>query len=267
MLLVEIEAPSPSKIVPHAKVDEIALAFSSAYRAKGKIKQEFPIDMERFIDLLEVSLLCDEIEEPEGAFFLASYSQDKGGLITVNEKHRQLFNERPEVYRNCLGHEVGHRILRHHESFKSCEEQISLFAEPPTTQRTFHRSSWDQYGLSKEDVLKRKQLMHELAKKALVSKKAREIISQLQNLYEPEWMFWQAEHFSLCLQVPQDRLYEILEDGWDYTHWRGIYQLADRFGVTGSMMKRRLTKLNLITIGEDGRPQPVQKGSQRDLLI
>lgn len=266
MLCAEIEIPKPSKLVPHTKIDEIALAYHKAYRAKRKITLESPVDMERFVDLLEVPLLCDEIEEPDGAFFLASYSSDDGGLIIVNEKHRQLFDERPAIYRNCIGHEAGHRILRHHESFTSCDEQIPLFAEPTTPQRTFHKSSWDQYGLTKEDVMKRKQIMQELAKKALISDKARQIINQLQNLYEPEWMFWQAEHFSLCLQVPKDQLFEILEEGWDYTCWRGIYQLAERFGITGSMMKRRLIKLNLIKIREDGLPHPVQQTIQQDLL-
>lgn len=263
MLSVEIEIPKPSQYVPHSKIDEIALAYCEAYRSKRKADWQSPMDMERLVDLLEVPLLCDEIEEPEGAFFLASYN---GDLITVNEKHRQLFDERPEVYRNCLGHEVGHRILRHHDSSTSCDEQISLFSEPSSPQRTFHRSSWDQYGLTKEDVMKRKQIIHEAVKRALVSDKARQIIDQLQNLYEPEWMFWQAEHFSLCLQVPKDRLFDFLQDGWDITHWRGIYQLADRFGVSGSMMKRRLTKLNLITIGEDGLPHPVQQTIQQNLI-
>jgi len=266
MLLVEIEISDPSKYVSDAKVDEIALAYNQAYRERGQNKAGFPVDMERFVDLLEVSMLWEEIEEPYEAVFLASYTPDNGGLITINERHRRLFEERPDVYSSCLGHEVGHRVLRHHEHSAFSSEPPSLFSELAVVQRVFHKSSWSQYGLTKEEVMKRKLMEQEIAKKAIVSEQARQILAQLHNRFEPEWMFWQAEHFSLCLQVPKDRLLELLEDGWDYASWRGIYRLGEHFVVSGSMMRRRLTKLKLIKVGDDGQPHAIQQTSQENLF-
>lgn len=266
MLSVEIEVPDPSKYVSDAKVDEIALVYTQAYRAKGQNKASFPVNMDRFVDLLEVSMLWEKIEEPDNAVFLASYTPDNGGLITINERHRQLFEERPDVYSSCLGHEAGHRVLRHHEHSTFSNESPSLFSEPVAVQRVFHKSSWNQYGLTKEEVMKRKLMEQKLAKKAIVSEQARQILIQLHNRFEPEWMFWQAEHFSLCLQVPKDRLFELLEDGWDYVSWRGIYRLAENFGVAGSMMRRRLVKLKLIKIGEDGQPHRLEQNNQESLF-
>ena len=266
MLSVDVQIPDPSRFVSDAEIDEIALAYSQADRTKGQNKAAFPVDMERFVDRVEVSLLWEEIAEPDGAFFLASYTPDDGGLITMNERHRHLFDGRPEIYATCIGHEIGHRILRHHEHRIFQPAPPSLFEEREKAQHVFHKSSWNQYGMTKEEVMERKLFIQNLAKNALVSNKARQILTQMQDHFEPEWMFWQAEHFSLCMQVPKDRLLEILEDGADYTSWRGIYQLGERFAITGSMMKRRLTKLKLIKIGQDGNPFQVFPTGQESLF-
>ena len=137
MLSVDFGVPDPSRFFSDAEVDEIALAYSQAYRAKHHGKAGFQVDMERFVDRVEVSLLWEEIAEPDGAFFLASYTPDDGGLITMNERHRHLFDERPEIYATCIGHEIGHRILRHHEHRIFQPAPPSLFEEPEKVVITF----------------------------------------------------------------------------------------------------------------------------------
>jgi Zn-dependent peptidase ImmA (M78 family) len=76
----------------------------------------------------------------------------------------------------------------------------------------------------------------------------------MQDRFEPEWMFRQAEHFSICLRIPRDYLLEQLEEGWDFNSWAPVYRLAERFGVSPSMMRVRLEKLGIIEIGADGKP-------------
>ncbi len=267
MLNVEVEIPDASKFVSNAVVDEIALAYSLAYRTKYGSRDKPTLDLERLIDLLEISMHREEIEEPDDAVFLASYSHQNGGLITVNLRHNQLFEERPAVYSSCLGHEIGHSVLRHYEhtSMRNDGGSSSLFSDATADQRVFHKSSWEQYGLTKEEVEKRKLFVQKFVKAALVNETARQVIAKFQNRFEPEWMFWQAEHFSLCLLVPKDSLLSLLNQGCEYTNWRGIYQLAERFNVTGSMMKRRLTKLDLIEIRGD-KIYPVKPSSQTQLF-
>src|SRR5262249_40712182 len=128
------------------------------------------------------------------------------------------------------------------------------------------KSSWGQYGLTKEEVITRKAAVQELVKRALVNSEARQVIAQLQCVYEPEWMFWQAEQFSRCLLIPKDRLLEQLENPWDLSRWRDVYRLADAFGVSGTMMRTRLEKLDVIKIGKDGNPRPVQMPRQGGLF-
>lgn len=270
VLTLDVEVPKPSRYVSHDAVDEVALACNRAYRAQSGNKRGYPVDMDILIDLLEISTLWEEIEEPENTAFFASYSPDDDGLITINEKHRKLFEDRPDVYCACLGHEGGHCVLRHWEQTLS-DDSIPLFSDlTPEQPRLFHKSSWYQYGLSRAEVEKlieaNKRLTDELVNKALVSETARQALAQMRNRYEPEWMFRQAEHFSLCLRIPRDHLLEMLEEGWDFNSWSPVYRLAKRFGVSGTMMKIRLEKLHIIEIGPDGRPRPCPSAAQSGLF-
>jgi hypothetical protein len=270
MLTLDIEIPNASRYVSNVKVDEIALAANLAYRSKSENKRGFPVDMERFLDLLEVSTVWEDIDEPEGATFFASYTPHDDGLITVNEKHRELFEARPDVYCSCLGHESGHRILRHGDILVPNKGTPSLFAEDVPSPLVFHKSSWYQYGLSREEVEKSKEsrrvLNETLAKSALLSETARQTLGQIHTHFEPDWVFWQAEHFSLCLRIPRDRLMEQLEKGWDFTSWTPFYRLGESFGVSSSMMRARLEKLGLIEVGQDGRPRPKSGAFQKGLF-
>jgi hypothetical protein len=268
MLSIDAEIPKPSRYVPNLKVDEIALAANQAYRSNTRNALGYPVDMDRLLDLLELSTVWEDIEEPEGAAFFASYSPQNDGLITINEKHKQLFETRPDVYSACLGHESGHRILRHSEIFAPSSTP-SLFEDESPSSFVFHKSSWYQYGLSREEVEKSKEsrrvLNETLAKHAWISEIAHRTLKEIQTHYEPDWVFWQAEHFSLCLRIPHDRLNEQLETGWDFS-WRSIYRLADLFGVSASMMRLRLEKLDVIEIGSDGRPHPKPTERQTGLF-
>jgi len=272
MLLIEAEIPKPSRYVPNSKVDEIALAANKAYRSTGGNAMGFPVDMDRFLDLLEVSTVWEDIQEPEGAAFFASYSPKDDGLITINEKHRALFESRPDVYCACLGHESGHRILKHSDTFTSSSANLSLFENSAeSAPLVFHKSSWYQYGLSREEVEKskmtRKAFNETLAKNAWISETAHRTLKEIQTHYEPEWVFWQAEHFSLCLRIPHDRLEEQLERVPSLSGWCPIYRLAETFGVSASMMRLRLEKLQLIELGPDGKPHPKSANAQNRLIV
>ena len=52
MLSVDIEIPTPSRFVSDTEIDEIALAYCQADRAKSQGKSTFLLDLERFVDRL-----------------------------------------------------------------------------------------------------------------------------------------------------------------------------------------------------------------------
>jgi hypothetical protein len=266
MLTVRAEIPDPSQFVKHDTIDGIAMEYSKAYREQGNKKAGYPVDAELLTDLLEISVLWEDVEEPSGALFLARYTPPPEEKITINQRHTDLFDERPYVFAAALGHEIGHKVLRHSEHSETVTIAPTLFSVDPPKAQQFHKSSWGQYGMSKEDVEKRKALVQEVAKRAMVSQDARQLIAQLQCFYEPEWMFWQAEHFSRCLLVPKDLLFAELEKAWDLSRWADIYRLGELFGVSGPMMKARLVKLGIIEIGKDSQPRAVQSPRQSGLF-
>ena len=61
-------------------------------------------------------------------------------------------------------------------------------------------------------------------------------------------------------------LLEMLEEGWNFTSWSPVYRLAERFGVSGTMMKIRLEKLHVMELGSDGRPRPCPPVAQTGLF-
>jgi hypothetical protein len=266
MLKIHIEVPTPSRFVKHDVIDDIALACNKAYREQVKDNAGHPVDVEQLIDLLGVSFLCEDVEEPDGTLFLARYTPPPEERITVNALHLDLFNDKPYVYASAVGHEIGHKVLKHAEHSEMGAAGATLFSEDTPKPLYLHKSSWGQYGLTKEEVVERKAAVLELAKRAMVSSEARQVIEQMQCVYEPEWMFWQAEQFSRCLLIPKDRLLEQLENSWDLSGWRDIYRLAEVFGVSGPTMKTRLEKLSVIKIGEDGNPHPVRLYRQGGLF-
>jgi hypothetical protein len=260
MISLDIDIPEPSRFVSNEAIDEIALQANKVYREKTSNTRGYPVDMDLFIDMLEVSICREEIEEPEGATFFANFCPEDGGIITINQKHNELFESRPDVYGACLAHEGGHCILRHCEKFAATETAPLLYEELTLGPQLFHKSSKYQYGLTREEVQKQieftSQLRNKLAKVALVSDTARQTLVQMNDHFEPDWMFYQAEHFSRCLRIPLDQLMPQLEEGWDFTSWAPCYRLGERFGVSGSMMRTRLIKLNVMGIGPDGKPYP-----------
>lgn len=270
MINLNIEIPEPSEYVSFKEIDAVALQINQIYRTDGKNKNGFPLDIERVVDWLELSFLSDEFEEPEEVSFYAGFSLSDGGKIYVNEKHRQLFDGRPEVYSICVGHEIGHGVLRH-LFHPSQNQDLPLFAETGSQEAIMlHKTSWGQYGLSGDEVKRRKQefqrLQDNLVKKAAVNLKARQVLHTLHNKFEPMWMFRQAEHFAKCLCIPSDRLFDILEEEPLSKSWGPIYKIAKWFGVLPSTMRSRLEKLRLIEIDNNGNPSPLSSSTQQQLF-
>jgi Zn-dependent peptidase ImmA (M78 family) len=270
MINPNLEIPSPSKFVSFKTVDSIALQLNQLYRSESKNKQGYPLDCERLADWLELSLYSDKFDEPEGASFFAGLAISDGETVYINEKHRQLFDQRPDVYAICLGHEIGHATLQH-LNHPSINQDLPLFPEDNQNEQfMLHSSSWFQYGLPKEEVERRKnfskQIREDLVLKAGLDSQARQELRQLDEKFEPDWMFKQAEHFAKCLCIPQDKLYEMLEIMPLMKGWRSVYRLAEAFQISPSVMKSRLVNLNLIEIGLDNQPIPIPQNNQKNLF-
>jgi hypothetical protein len=258
-----VDVPNPSQRVSHAQVEEIASECFRRY-ADRRHDDSAGVDPESFLDLcLGASIVWDVIEEPPDAVVFATYDEETGaGRVTINSTHRSFLESRPEILRSSLGHEAGHAVLRHYGELNAPRSSLALFDEPDELdepRRLFHRSSWVHDSLSREDVAALRQI-------AAHNTTARKVLQRIDDTFEPVWMYRQAQHFSMSLLIPKARLDLLLEQSWDLSSWRGIYDLARRFRVSPSMMRTRLSKLGIIVIGPDGRPRPGDAVKQPRLL-
>ena len=255
--MLDIDVPTPSKFTKHDRIEEIATKCNQQYRILRKHSSGFPVKIEEFAEYnLEIAIEWDEIPAPEFTTVFAKCCPDPnnetGGIVVLNNKWAELFKFRPDILRSCVGHEVGHFILHHHSWRNTSPNAIPLFSDMQNESPYLHDSSWNPTAFSQSEL-------DELCRKAFKgSEDAHQKLKQLQNKLEPDWMFRQAEHFSMCFLTPHDKLFQYLNDGHDFTTWASIKQLADNFGVSISMMKVRLLKLGAIRI-EGGKPKLGEK--------
>ena len=265
-----IEAPAPSKYVSNNLVEEVASQCIHVYRKEKGDKKSYSIDPVKLAELFEIRLSWQTVTEPPDTIFFACYIQHgHDGEIQVNKIHKQFFETRSDVYRATISHEIGHCVLNHH-AFGTVEDNASLFPEFESFVTYFHKSSWFPYGLSQAEVQRLKvlerQVQEKLVKRAVVDKRSRDQLKQLNPKFELEWMFRQAEHFARCLLIPRDRVRDLLEKSWDFSLWSTVYKWAELFEVSASTMRIRLEKLGVIEIGPDGKPRPSSKATQKPLF-
>lgn len=251
--MLKIDVPKPSKWTKHDLVEEIATECNRAYRELQGHAEGFPADVKTFADLdFGITIVEDEIEEPGGTVVFAKIcpdpEEDGQYVITVNVRYKELFKLRPDLLRACLAHEVGHFVLRHPEWHARPQNIAPLFGDIVIQPRCLHDSSLRPYAFTKDEL-------NEWCKMAFRGdEEARARLLKLQDRLEPEWMFWQAEHFAACFLIPRDRVMEYLNDGCEVASWFAIGRLAERFGVSPSMMKKRLVKMGAVVI-ENNQPK------------
>src|SRR5262249_1264186 len=155
MLSVEIEIPKPSPKVSHDVVETISTAYNRAFREKSPAHKGKLLDVDRLVDFLEISMLEEERDEPDDAKILASAQNelDRGVMIVVNKRYRDLFKERPDVYAAVIGQEIGHIVLGHLDVLAQPSQQTSLlFDDKQKSSPRLHKNTWGWYGLTKKEI-------------------------------------------------------------------------------------------------------------------
>lgn len=251
--MVSIDVPKPAKWIKHSVIEEIATECSQKYRELQGHASGFPVNVHAFADLdLEITIVHDEIEEPEGTVVFAKICPDPKNenqyIITINSRYKELFKMRQDLLNSCLAHEVGHFVLRHPTWHARPQNITPLFQDIEVQPRCLHDSSLRPFAFTRDEL-------NEWCRRAFKGdNNARQKLLRLQDRLEPEWMFWQAEHFAACFLIPRDRLIESLNDGWEISSWLAIRRFAEHFEVSPSMMRVRLTKIGAIII-EKGQPK------------
>ncbi|MDP6115435.1 MAG: hypothetical protein QGF00_21090 [Planctomycetota bacterium] len=193
------------------------------------LEPPIPIDVlaERVLGL---DFLWEEIEELPGETILGGLIPGKR-LIILNEKHQELFAEKPGLERSTKGHEMGHWDLF---IDKIALNHPSLFDEDggPASYRSSTEGTVEMIGFLEK------------------SPEGRALLDKIQARADEPDESRAVNRYAAAISMPEMLLYDEAMK-IDRTKWPNLYDLAERFEVTITALTVRLKQLNLLHIGED----------------
>jgi hypothetical protein len=155
-------------------------------------------------------------------------------LIVLNEKHAELFRQKPGLERSTKGHEMGHwdlfvdrASLDHPTLFPTAEDRRTVLRSSPAGDVAVLRLL-----LSDPEGEK---LLRAIQARADHPDEARAVNRYAAALSMPSWLIRDAAR------------------AVERTQWRNLYRLAEQFEVTITALRVRLEQLDLLHVDKDGR--------------
>ncbi len=222
------------RILRNQGIEEIAQSrLSELQRQLGRpLSPPIPIDLiaEKILGL---DFLWEHIEELPGERVLGGLIAKKR-LIILNEKHKQLFAEKPGLERSTKGHEMGHWDLF---TDKSALDHPRLFEDREVGPFAFRSSPAGDVAIIKmvESDPEAWNLVRQIRSRADEPDEARAV-----------------NRYAAALSMPAGLIREETMK-LDRTRWPDLYKLAKKFDVTISALRVRLEQLGLLYVDKDGK--------------
>jgi hypothetical protein len=200
------------------------------YEAKTGVTIKFPVPAEEVIEqVLGLSFLWDQIEEQPGEMILGGL-QRKSRTIVLNEKHLDLFEQKPGLLRSTQVHEGGHADLEGGLG----EQGPSLFSE-------------EQDRIVCRHSIKGNQQLEVLLDLALRNEKAYRLWRKLTEGQDTPEQKSAVDRYQSAFLMPKWLLEEAAQR-YDLPQWRDLYALAEEALVSISNLTIRLLRLGMIFI-------------------
>lgn len=183
--------------------------------------------------VLGLDFLWEPIDELPGETILGGLVAKKR-LIVLNERHQDLFHEKPGLERSTKGHEMGHWDLF---VDKGALDHPVLFATDDDGPFICRNSPVGEVAIIKMLLLDEegRQLLRKLRSRADEADEARAV-----------------NRYAAALSMPADLLRaEAMKI--DRTCWRNLYRLRERFDVTITALRVRLEQLDLLYVDKNDR--------------
>jgi hypothetical protein len=211
-------------------IEDVTVQRIRQYEEAAGVRVKFPVPAEEIIEqVLGLCFLWDSIEERPGEMILGGLSR-KTCTIVFNEKHLELFEQKPGLLRSTQGHEAGHADLEGGLG----EQGPSLFSDDQ--QRIVHRHS-----------TKGKQQLEVLLDLALHNEKAYRLWRKLTEGQDTPEQKSAVDRYQSAFLMPKWLLDEAAKR-YDLTRWRDLYALAEEAQVNISNLTTRLLRLEMIFI-------------------
>jgi len=220
----------PLKYLKNEAIEDVTASRIREYEAKAGVTVRLPIPAEQIIEqVLDLSFLWDQIEEQPGEMILGGLDR-KTRTIVLNEKHLELFEQKPGLLRSTQVHEAGHADLEGGLG----EQGPTLFGEDQ--ERIVHRHS-----------TKGNQQLEVLLDLALRNEKAYRLWRKLTEGQDTPDQKSAVDRYQSAFLMPK-WLLEAAAQQYDLTRWHDLYALAEVAQVNISNLTTRLLRLGMIFI-------------------
>lgn len=200
----------------------------SEYEGRNGAIQGFRIPVEGIVEDAGLKLSYDEIEENPGEQILGGFNTEDL-TITINQKYRSLFNEKPGLERFTVAHELGHWDI----FIKSSKDKNYTFDFGSYSQAISYRNSKS----GKLAILA--NFWHD--------DDTFEVLKRYDSRKDHPYVSSAVDRYASFLLMPK-RLVLAYSKNLDLTDWKILYKMQKDFGVTISALTVRLRRLGLIYI-------------------
>jgi len=233
---------TPLRFLRTEVIDKVTEGRIREYEAKVGVQVSLPVPVEQIIEqVLNLDFDWDEIEEMPGEQILGGLDAENRKIL-INEKHRNLFEEKPGLLRSTIGHEAGHwdldidrgRLL--HPQFPGLDFQ--------------------------QQVVKRHTKLGNLAvilKHVMQDDRAYTTFKTLTTGQDAPEVASAVDRYQSSLLMPSWLMKEAAQR-YDLIQWSALYDLAKEAQVNISNLTVRLHRLELIFIPKGSKKIYKSKG-------
>lgn len=198
------------------------------------VELEPPVPIDLLAEhVLGLDFLWEVIDELPGEVVLGGLIPERR-LIVLNERHRDLFRQKPGLERSTKGHEMGHWDLFVDQSTLGqpglpglgAGEGLALRGSPAGQVQVLQALLRDPLGV---------ELLRDLMARADDPAEARAV-----------------KRYAAAISIPSALLRALYAQARP-TRWPDLYRLAERFEVTITALRVRLEQLGLLHVSADGR--------------
>lgn len=230
---------TPLKYLRNEEIEAKTADRIRRYESLTKTTVRFPVPVDKIVEqVLGLSISWDEIEERQGEMVFGGQLARKKTIV-LNEKHLELFEEKPGLERSTLGHEAGHWDLEHRVE----DLMPSLFDEEPE----------DEDRIDKRKTTRSGELLDVLLDLACRNYRAYKLYKELTEGQDTPEQKSAMDRYQSALLMPEWLVRESARK-YDLSRFNHIYDFAEEAQVTISNMTTRLKRLRLIyKVGQGNR--------------
>lgn len=211
-------------------IEDVTTQRIREYESKNSVTVTLPVPIEQIVEqVLGLDFDWDVIEELPAEQIL-------GGLdavnkkILLNEKHAELFEQKPGLLRSTIGHEAGHYDIDMDRA-KLLHPKLPGMDFSPT--------------IAKRHAKKSDRVIEVLLDRAATDPRAAKLLQQIKDGQDTAEQKSAVDRYQSALLMPEWLMRDSAAN-LDLTSWSVLYGLAEKAQVNISNLTVRLRRLGLI---------------------